>query len=107
MSIDYWEPWTPEVRDRVRVKASIECTAKAASGSYVDEHPNAAHNCFDLNGRDGIVEFLSYDSPNTQERDSMTGHNYTVKFDSSYSLPDGSKWWYASFAAIELELINE
>ena len=94
---EFWEPWTPQVGQRVRVRISAECNieyppdadAVRFSGHAVFGHPSV------LDGMVGkvISGFYSHHHP------------YNVHFSDRYEWLD-KLWCCHSFAAIELEPVE-
>ena len=89
----YWEPWTPAVGDRVRVRLSAECPV------------TWTHDAPELDGAPGYVRNI-FPAHEWQGQ----GHNYYVAFDPPVHYPHGPKriimpYFGCVFAAIELEPI--
>ena len=94
---EFWEPWHPQVGDRVRVRMRGECQAiPPASSAFGQEEDNHGVVAF-LDGEMGVVK--GFDGP-------MPGHSYVVLMDARYPLY-GRDWGYCDFAAIELEKIED
>ena len=87
----YWEPWTPAVGDRVRVRLSAECPV------------TWTHDAPELDGVTGWVR-------ETGPLHHFAGHEYYVEFDRRVPCRRGPKrladvYYGCVFAAIELEPI--
>jgi hypothetical protein len=96
----YWEPWTPKIGDRVRVRLSGECNVSGP----VRETPSSpivhgpGHPAYQ-NGIEGTVTFC--DPKCTGGGAHATGHRVRV----DYLHPSG--WLHhGHFAACELEKIS-
>jgi hypothetical protein len=90
----YWEPWTPKVGDRVRVRLSPECRHERQSsstremiGSHIPEE----------NGRVGTV--APWPNPTWPRRN---GHDICVVFDVPIAVTAWRHFYGCAFAAIEL-----
>lgn len=87
MSVDYWEPWTPEIGQRVRTKISPECPQQMKCHG---RHPEGS-------GHTGTVRCID-----TNRTD---GHIYCIA--TPEVAPDGYEWLaYTNFAAAELEPVE-
>jgi hypothetical protein len=111
--VEYWEPWTPKVGDRVRVHLSGECL-----GYHASEQDGV------LGTVDDIIDFADIEADNatapTPEdvitREDIAGHIYSIVYDAPISIRL-SKWEVALgfspyeeddlFAAAELEPIKD
>jgi hypothetical protein len=99
---EVWEPWTPEIGQRVRIRVSPECPVVHLS--RLDDVLRGHHT--DYTGEIGVVEGISRYDPNDHEAvsagDTNDGHDFYVSDHDLY--PDG-RWHRVSafFAAIELE----
>lgn len=95
MSAQYWEPWTPEVGQRVRVRLSGECQFAEQNGG--------AHTVYiEPFSEDGVIgRAVPAVWPTALE----AGHAYFVAFeDGQGAASSGRGGWYA---AMELEPIGE
>ena len=99
-SREFFEPWHPEVGQRVRVRLSGECRAplEPLSGGLrvgaTYRHPQ------EFDGLSGTV---------IETRDKFyenSGHQYHVQLD-THVWVNGEPFWLDHFAAIELEPIDE
>ena len=96
---EFWEPWQPEIGQRVRIRLSAECNVSWCDDRYRDGHPIEA---------DGATGTVVKDRPDPPLWGAT--HPYVVVFDEPIVAPlfaDGreSMWHGNYFAAIELEPI--
>lgn len=98
MTAEYWEPWKPEVGQRVRVRLSGECNFKGEPASACEEFGG---HWAETNGHVGkVVEIDGSDILSEQ------GHRYLVHFPRLFRLPSGEHFNCSDFAAIELEPVE-
>ena len=104
MNAEYWEPWQPEVGQRVRVHLSGECQRLMETrverlpfgGRELTGHPQ------EMDGVTGIVV------PIEPWMDITADHPYVVRFDEPLRLPEYGvgRCLGTVFAAIELEPVS-
>jgi hypothetical protein len=94
---DVYEPWVPEVGQRVICKPSPECRVEWAVDWAPPGHPP------EETGAIGTVEPMPhrFRSENWQR-----SHPYAVRFDCPGIQVNGEWWWGGMFAAIELEPVS-
>lgn len=94
---DIWEPWTPQIGQRVRVSLSAECQFRYTTG--ITHHPV-------MDGAIGVVR----EGVGHRCEGHDAGHAYAVWFEpvlietSSEGFP--LRWVAHCFAAIELEPVD-
>lgn len=99
MSEEYWEPWHPEIGQRVRIRLHGECQLKHLPNAMAPTH-NLAHD----KTTGTIVPFTPRDNVNEAalENSRQQGHRFAVLFATPIHGDIGGH-----FAAIELEPIEE
>lgn len=106
MGTQFWEPWTPKIGDRVRIKVSGECTFSHLGNAKLTKDYTLLDAIVDGNlggpgfqGANGVVGTVVGVYPSEDEDD---GHPYYVN-DAC-----GGKWDRVDdfFAAIELEPVQ-
>lgn len=105
MSGQFWEPWQPQVGDRVRVMLSPECRAvfrsRWADSRQLMNAPSLTH----IAGEDGRVGTV-IDIEHADE-DIAPGHIYLTQFDRPvFSSAVGLFAEASTFAAVELEPLD-
>lgn len=102
MTAEYWEPWKPEVGQRVRVRLSVECRGgQKRSVGWVVSHLPIMHD------RIGVVTVNQAGSsmPTTLTDQS---HPYVVMLGETFDVRGDGKAYQpvACYAAIELEPVE-
>jgi hypothetical protein len=101
---EFWEPWTPKIGDRVRVRLSVECDAQfrrsARGGDLSNMRPHAprGHYFAKEDGEVGHVEGILGEGQLREHRP-VRGHRFAVRYESDPTKIGG-------YAAIELEPLN-
>ena len=95
---DFYEPWTPEVGQRVRVRISAECQVRPDPGSGADRSGVIGH----VEWEDGLTGVVMPHP--VGEAMAAQGHRYMVKWDQERILDD-ERFNASPYAAIELEPI--
>jgi hypothetical protein len=100
---DVWEPWAPEVGQRVRVRISPECDARFIARYTLNGEPatGAEHHFPEAHGATGIVTEVV-----TSGREAINGHRFHVQFDRGVSVPGTGHLLGICVAAIEMEPVQ-
>lgn len=102
----FWEPWKPQVGDRVRVTLNPECQREMPTWSTQYQIQRPYGHPPDVDGRTGVVVspwvWSKCTERSVQAAESM-GHPYWVRFDDD---PTGRRLQGDNLAAAELELLE-
>ena len=111
MTRDYYEPWHPQLGDRVRVRLSGECPVTPPEAEFKPESftasvmreidwPEKGHP-EQLDGVEGTVDKITHEMDDVV--DWWHGHWYGVWFDQPVKFEGGILCHGLGFAAVELE----
>ena len=93
-----WEPWTPTIGQRVRIRVSAECRARWNDSPDCIGHPET------FDGRTGVFDEDDQGQGHLPPPETQATHPYGVTFDEPVWFD--RYWWGGGwFAAIELEPI--
>lgn len=101
----YWEPWVPEIGQRVRVCLSGECQLKPCPNSYYEQIGQVGHPEYE-NGLTGTV--THFERPWQNDFLADQGHTIDVEYDVQVRpwIAPGRKARGGTYAPIELEPIQ-
>lgn len=103
----FYEPWQPQIGQRVRVRLSGECQWKYPEIGLTGGFGHAP----EMDGRTGVIrKHPCPDMERVAHDAQVDGHGYNVQFDGeliTYELAIEHVWLSQCFAAIELEPVSD